>query len=129
MSILPHEVCPVDGEVVEGHGAMDESYLTGEPFTISKGPGADGPVGSRSTATPRCSSAPTRLAADSRYAQIMQVMQDAEQRRPALRRIGDQLGAWYTPVALTVAGARLVVRPATRSGFSASSWSRRRVRS
>jgi heavy metal translocating P-type ATPase len=47
----------------------------------------------------------TRIAADSRYAQIMQVMQEAEQRRPALRRIGDQLGAWYTPIALAIAVA------------------------
>ncbi len=38
LSVLPHEICPVDGEVVQGHGSMDESYLTGEPFTISKGP-------------------------------------------------------------------------------------------
>ncbi len=47
----------------------------------------------------------TRVAADSRYARIMRVMQEAEQRRPNLRRIGDQLGAWYTPAALAVAGA------------------------
>ena len=29
--VFPHEICPVDGTVVEGHGTMDESYLTGEP--------------------------------------------------------------------------------------------------
>ena len=51
----------------------------------------------------------------------MQVMQEAEQRRPDLRRIGDQLGAWYTPLALTMAGAGLVREPAIPSGFSASS--------
>jgi len=38
--VLPHEICPVDGVVVEGHGVMDESYLTGEPFEISKTPGS-----------------------------------------------------------------------------------------
>ena len=36
--ILPHEIAPVDGEVLEGHGVMDESYLTGEPFMMSKAP-------------------------------------------------------------------------------------------
>jgi len=36
--VLPHEICPADGTVVEGHGAMDESYLTGEPFQIAKAP-------------------------------------------------------------------------------------------
>jgi heavy metal translocating P-type ATPase len=104
LSILPHEICPVDGEVVRGHGAMDESYLTGEPFRISKGPGAtvlSGAVNGDAALTIRA----TKLAADSRFAQILRVMRDAEQRRPRLRRIGDQLGSWYTPLALTVAAA------------------------
>jgi len=39
--VLPHEVCPVDGTIVEGRGSMDESYLTGEPFQISKAPGSN----------------------------------------------------------------------------------------
>ena len=102
VSVLPHEICPVDGEVVQGHGAMDESYLTGEPFTISKGPGAtvlSGAINGDASLAIRA----TRVAADSRYAQIMHVMQDAEQRRPNLRRIGDQLGAWYTPLAIAIA--------------------------
>jgi heavy metal translocating P-type ATPase len=102
LSVLPHELCPVDGEVVQGSGTMDESYLTGEPFTISKGPGASvlsGAINGESRLAIRA----TRRAADSRYAQIMHVMRDAEQRRPALRRIGDELGAWYTPLAVAVA--------------------------
>ena len=108
--MLPHEICPVDGEVVHGHGTMDESYLTGEPFRISKGPGATVLSGADQRRRRRSSSAPRSVAADSRYAQIMQVMQEAEQRRPSLRRIGDQLGAWYTPLALGGRGAGLVVR-------------------
>ena len=102
VSVLPHEICPVDGEVVQGHGTMDESYLTGEPFRISKGPGAavlSGAINGDAALVIRA----TKVAADSRYARIMQVMQDAEQRRPNLRRIGDQLGAWYTPLALALA--------------------------
>ena len=99
VSIHPHELCPVDGEVVRGQGTMDESYLTGEPFTIAKGPGAtvlSGAINGDSSLDVRA----VRIAADSRYARIMRVMQEAEQRRPRLRRIGDQLGAWYTPLAL-----------------------------
>ncbi|MGH9143282.1 MAG: heavy metal translocating P-type ATPase [Vicinamibacterales bacterium] len=102
ISILPHEICPVDGVVMEGHGRMDESYLTGEPFAISKGPGTpvlSGSINGEVSLRVRA----TRVAADSRYTQIMKVMQEAEQRRPALRRVGDQLGAWYTPVALAIA--------------------------
>src|SRR5690348_13855966 len=50
-----------------------------------------------------------KLAADSRYAKIMQVMRDSEQSRPRLRRLGNQLGALYTPVAVAVAVLAWVV--------------------
>ena len=38
--VYPHDICPVDGVVLEGHGTMDESYLTGEPFHMSKSAGS-----------------------------------------------------------------------------------------
>lgn len=100
--VYPHEICPVDGVVIEGHGVMDESYLTGEPFMMAKAPGSEvfsGAINGESALTLRAS----RLAVDSRYARIMSVVRDSEQRRPQLRRLGDQLGAWYTPVALGLA--------------------------
>lgn len=100
--VYPHEICPVDGEIIEGHGVMDESYLTGEPFLMAKAPGSEvfsGAINGDSALTLRA----TRLAVDSRYARIMSVMRDSEQRRPQLRRLGDQLGAWYTPMALAIA--------------------------
>ncbi|MGH9930482.1 MAG: heavy metal translocating P-type ATPase [Pyrinomonadaceae bacterium] len=102
LSVLPHEYCPVDGVIVEGHGTMDESFLTGEPFEMSKAPGSQvlsGAINGESVLAIRA----TKLPVDSRYARIMQVMQQAEQNRPQLRRLGDRLGAWYTPVALVVA--------------------------
>jgi len=100
--VYPHEICPVDGVIVEGHGVMDESYLTGEPFMMPKAPGSEvfsGAINGESALTLRAS----RVAVDSRYARIMNVMRDSEQRRPQLRRLGDQLGAWYTPIALGLA--------------------------
>ncbi len=100
--IYPHEVCPADGVVIDGHGVMDESYLTGEPFQITKTRGSlviSGAVNGESALTIQA----TRRAADSRYAKIMEVMHESETSRPQLRRLGDQLGAIYTPVALTVA--------------------------
>jgi heavy metal translocating P-type ATPase len=101
--VFPHEICPLDGVVVEGHGRMNEAYLTGEPFEMAKTPGSEvisGSINGDAALHIRAE----RLAVDSRYARIMRVMQDAEQRRPRLRRLGDTLGAWYTPVALTLAG-------------------------
>jgi heavy metal translocating P-type ATPase len=112
--VFPHETCPVDGTVLEGHGTMDESYLTGEPYQVSKAPGAavlSGAVNGEAALTIRAD----RLAADSRYARIMQVMRASEQGRPRLRRLGDQLGALYTPVAVVIAlAAGLFSRDATR---------------
>ena len=100
--VFPHEICPVDGIVVEGHGIMDESFLTGEPFQMSKTPGSaviSGAINGESALTIRA----TRPAADSRYAKIMQVMRSAEQNRPRMRRLGDTLGAFYTPLAVLIA--------------------------
>ena len=100
--IYPHEICPADGVVIEGHGLMDESYLTGEPFQITKTSGStviSGAVNGETALTIRA----TQLAADSRYAKIMEVMRQSESQRPQLQRLGDRLGAIYTPVALTVA--------------------------
>jgi len=101
--VLPHEICPVDGAVIEGRGKMDERYLTGEPYEISKMAGSQvisGAINGDAALVIRAE----KLAADSRYARIMKVMQSTEQQRPHLRRLGDQLGAWYTPVALILAG-------------------------
>lgn len=100
--VLPHEICPVDGEVVEGHGDMDESYLTGEPYDISKAPGANVLSGAINGATALRIRA-TRLAVDSRFARIMNVVEEAERNRPPMRRLADRLGAWYTPLALSIA--------------------------
>ncbi|MEP6781790.1 MAG: heavy metal translocating P-type ATPase, partial [Gemmatimonadaceae bacterium] len=51
----------------------------------------------------------TQRAADSRHARIMEVMRESESRRPQLRRLGDTLGAFYTPVALVVAVAAWII--------------------
>lgn len=99
--IFPHEICPIDGIVLEGHGVMDESYLTGEPYMMSKTPGSQvlsGAINGESALTIRAE----KLAVDSRYAKIMEVMQTSEQHRPRMRRMADKLGAWYTPLAVLI---------------------------
>jgi heavy metal translocating P-type ATPase len=104
LAVLPHEICPVDGTVLEGQGVMDEAYLTGEPYAISKTPGSmvlSGAINGDTLLTIRAE----KLAEDSRYSRIMRVMRQTEQQRPRMRRLGDQLGAWYTPIELGVATA------------------------
>jgi heavy metal translocating P-type ATPase len=111
--VFPHEVCPVDATVIEGHGNMNEAYLTGEPFEIAKTPGSavlSGAINGEAALTIRAE----KLPVDSRYAQIMAVMLESEQRRPRLRRLGDKLGAWYTPLALGLATLTWVVTGQTQ---------------
>lgn len=102
MVIYPHETCPVDGVVIQGNGSMDESYLTGEPYQIAKAPGASvlsGAVNGESLLVIRA----TKLAVDSRYATIVSVLEEAEQKRPSIRRLGDRIGAVFAPLALLFA--------------------------
>jgi heavy metal translocating P-type ATPase len=108
LAVLPHELCPVDGRVVAGHGSMDESYLTGEPYVVPKSVGSavlSGAVNADAVLTVRANA----TAADSRYAQIVGVLRDAEERRPPMRRLADRLGLWYTVLALGLGAAGWVV--------------------
>lgn len=100
--VLPHEICPVDGTVLSGVGSMDESFLTGEPYNMPKSAGStvlSGAMNDKDSFTIRAD----KLAVDSRYAQIMHVMQAADQNRPRMRRLADALGAFYTPLAIALA--------------------------
>lgn len=102
LAVLGHELCPVDGVVIEGRGTMDESYLTGEPYQIQKAPGAtvlSGAINGPGTLIIRA----TNVASASRYAQIVKVVEQASTQQPPIRRLGDRIGAWYTPLALAVA--------------------------
>src|ERR1700687_2606065 len=100
--VFPHELAPVDGAVIEGHGFMDESFLTGEPFLMSKVPGSEvysGAINGEAALVIRAAKSPK----NSRYAKIIEIMRAAEEKRQRLRRLADQLGAIYTPVALGLA--------------------------
>lgn len=106
--LFPHDICPVDGVVTEGRGVMDESFLTGEPFQMSKVTGSQvisGAINGESALTIRA----THPAADSRYAKIMEVMRQAEENKPSMRRLADRLGAWYTPLAVLIAVAAWII--------------------
>jgi len=106
--VFPHEICPVDGTVIEGRSTMNEAYLTGEPYVLSKAVGSavlSGAVNGEGALVIKAE----KLSIDSRYARIMEVMRDAEERRPKLRRLGDQIGAIYTLVILVFAVGTWIV--------------------
>lgn len=101
--VFPHEICPVDGSVLEGDGKMDESYLTGEPYHVAKAPGStvlSGAINGDTLLIVKTE----KLPEDSRYRKIIEVMAESQQKRPTLRRLGDQLGAIFVPISLVFAG-------------------------
>jgi heavy metal translocating P-type ATPase len=114
ITVLPHEICPVDGTVVAGRGSMDESYLTGEPYHMAKAPGStvlSGAINGEAALEIRTD----RIGSDSRYAKIMQVLAESQQTKPRLRRMADRLGGLYTPLALAIASvAGVAAGDATR---------------
>jgi heavy metal translocating P-type ATPase len=103
IELRPYDICPVDGEVIEGHGSMDESFLTGEPYQVLKAPGSaviSGTLNGESLLVVRA----TALPIDSRYQKIAKVIEIQASKQVPLRRLGDTLGTWYTPIALIIAG-------------------------
>lgn len=101
--VFPHEICPIDGTVVEGQGTMDEAYLTGEPYQVAKAPGTSvlsGAINGNALLIIRTEKLPT----DSRYRKIVEVMMESQQKRPNLRRLGDQIGVIFIPISLIFAG-------------------------
>ena len=108
LMIFPHEMAVADGIVLEGRSTMNEAYLTGEPFMMEKAPGAaiiSGAINGDGALLMRVE----RAGSDSRYGRIMRVMRESEQRRPRMRRLGDQLGSIYTPVILVIAIAAWLI--------------------
>ncbi|WP_134439093.1 heavy metal translocating P-type ATPase [Methylacidiphilum caldifontis] len=100
--VYPHEICPADGIVIEGKTVMDESYLTGEPFMISKTVGStvlSGAINGNAAISIRVLKKPE----DSRYAKIMAVIRKTEEDKPRIRRLAEQIGAYYTPLAILIA--------------------------
>lgn len=106
LEIFPHETAPVDGKVVAGKSKMDESYLTGEPYQISKTVGSkviSGAINGENLLTIKCE----KLPQDSRMRQIIEVINEANKNRPEIRKIADKIGAIFAPFALVFALATL----------------------
>jgi Cu+-exporting ATPase len=100
--VRPGERVPVDGAVVEGHSAVDESMLTGEPIPVEKGPGAKaagGTLNGGGTLLLRAE----RVGADSLLAHIVRLVGEAQRSRAPVQRLADAVARWFVPAVLAVA--------------------------
>jgi Cu+-exporting ATPase len=106
--VRPGERVPVDGEVVSGASAVDESMLTGESMPVEKGPG-DRVIGGTINRTGAFRYRATTLGADSMLARIVQLMREAQGSRAPIQRLADRISAVFVPVVLQISIVTFVV--------------------
>ncbi|HLA89131.1 MAG TPA: heavy metal translocating P-type ATPase [Gemmatimonadaceae bacterium] len=106
--VRPGERIPVDGEVVSGSSAVDESMLTGEPMPVEKKTG-DRVVGGTINRTGAFRYRATTLGAASVLARIVRMMKEAQGTRAPMQRLADRISAVFVPAVLSIAVATFVI--------------------
>ena len=105
LRVRPGEKVPVDGTVVEGRSAVDESMLTGEPLPAAKAPG-DKVTGATLNTTGSFVMRAERVGGDTVLARIVQMVAEAQRSRAPVQRLVDAISAWFVPgVVLTAIAA------------------------
>jgi Cu+-exporting ATPase len=102
LRVRPGERVPVDGVVLEGASAVDESMITGEPIPVEKTPGArvtGGTVNGRGGFIMRAE----RVGSETLLARIVQMVSEAQRTRAPIQRLADQVSAWFVPAVVVVA--------------------------
>ncbi len=100
--VRPGEKIPVDGEVVEGASAVDESMLTGESLPVEKHPGAR-VIGGTVNRTGSFTFRATRVGKDTVLAQIIRLVEEAQGSKAPIQRLADQVSAIFVPIVLVIA--------------------------
>jgi Cu+-exporting ATPase len=107
IEVRPGEKIPVDGKVLEGESAVDESMLTGEAVPVSKGPG-DGVTGGTVNGTGSLVFEAERVGRDTVLAQIVKLVGEAQRSRAPVQRQADVAAAYLVPVVVLVAVATFI---------------------
>jgi Cu+-exporting ATPase len=100
--VRPGEKIPVDGEVVEGRTAIDESMLTGEPMPVEKTQGDEVAAGTINKAGSILFKA-TRVGKDTALAQIINMVKRAQNSKPSIGRMADVISGYFVPVIMITA--------------------------
>jgi Cu+-exporting ATPase len=102
LRVRPGEKVPVDGELVEGKGTVDESMVTGEPMPVVKAPGAKVTAGTMNQTGGFVMRA-EKVGADTLLSQIVHMVAAAQRSRAPIQRMADQVAGWFVPVVIAVA--------------------------
>jgi len=102
LRVRPGEKVPVDGVIVEGRSAIDESMVTGESMPVTKEPGAK-VIGGTLNQTGAFVMRAEKVGRDTMLAQIVQMVADAQRSRAPIQRLADQVSAWFVPTVIVIA--------------------------
>ncbi len=100
--VRPGEKIPVDGVVVEGRSAVDESMITGESLPVDKGPG-DPVIGATLNRQGLLTFQATRVGRETALAQIIRLVEQAQGSKAPIQRLADQVSAIFVPAVVTIA--------------------------
>ncbi|MGD0765020.1 MAG: heavy metal translocating P-type ATPase [Dehalococcoidia bacterium] len=106
--VRPGEKVPVDGVLLEGRSAIDESMITGESIPVEKGPG-DEVIGATLNRTGSFRFRATRIGQDSVLAQIVRLVQEAQLSKAPIERLADVVAGYFVPAVIGVASLTFVV--------------------
>ena len=108
LRVRPGEKVPVDGEVLEGHGTVDESMVTGEPVPVEKSAG-DRVTGGTVNGTGSLVMTATHVGEDTLLSQIVQMVAAAQRSRAPIQRLADVVSSIFVPVVIGVAIVTFIV--------------------
>ncbi len=102
LRVRPGEKVPVDGSVLEGRVAIDESMVTGEAMPVTKDPGAKVIAGTLNQSGGFVMTA-EKIGRDTMLARIVQMVADAQRSRAPIQRLADQVAGWFVPLVILAA--------------------------
>lgn len=106
--VKPGEKIPVDGEIIEGQSALDESMLTGESVPVDKTAG-DTVIGSTLNKNGFLKIKATKVGKDTALSQIIKVVEEAQGSKAPIQRMADKISGIFVPIVVTIAAVTFLV--------------------